>query len=204
MGSFRGGKRGGSRTAHLKAPAVAAAAEAAPAASPKPSPWRTTRSRRPASRQAPPAAASHQNKHSTDAASTVDPDEAEPIEDGEDEEGVDPEAEEVHAEGDHMEQDDEDEEISDMEDEEEEDQAAAGAMHAEGSGELEFEVDVVDALAGMTTSQPERWEATATDATSKHAFPPPLPPALPTSAMLSWQCSVSASCDTHSCNVMSC
>lgn len=168
MGSFRGGKRGGSRTAHLKAPAEEAAAEAAPSAAPKPSPWRTTRSRQAAS-----ATTSHQSKHNPNAAPTEDPDEAEPIEDEEDEEGIDPGAKEVHTEGDHIEQDDEDEEISDMEAEEEEDQSAAGVTHAEGSEELEFEVDVVDALAGMPISQPERWESTATDGTSKDAPPPP-------------------------------
>ena len=158
MGSFRGGKRGGSRTAHLKAPAAEVAAEAAttaaPAAAPKPSPWRTTRSWQPASRQAPPAKSTCQNRGNL----SVDPiDEAEPIEE-EDEEGINSEATGVRTEGDVMEQDDEDEDVSDMEAEEEEDQPMAGAMHAEGSGELVFVVVVGDALAGIPTSQPERWE----------------------------------------------
>lgn len=179
VGSFRGGKRGGSRTAHLKAPAAQAAAEAAPAAAPKPSPWRTTRSRQPASRQAPSATSSRQDRGHLSVAPAIGPNEAEPIEDEEDEEGVDPEAEEVHTEGNEMEQDDEDEEVSDME-AEEEDELMAGAMHAEGSGELVFEVDVVDALAGIPTSQPDRWDLIETDRTCKHtpAAPPlcPLPP----------------------------
>ena len=89
-------------------------------------------------------------------APAVDPDEAEPIEDEEDEEGMDPKAEKIHTEGNEMEQDDEDEEVSDMEAEEEEDQLMAGALHAEGSGELVFEADVVDALAGIPSSQPDR------------------------------------------------
>ena len=161
MGSFRGGKRGGSRTAHLKAPAAEAAAEAAPtaapAAAPKPSPWRTTRSWQPASRQAPPAKSTRQIRGNLSVDPAIDIDEAEPIEE-EDEEGINSESTGVRTEVDGMEQDDEDEEVSDMEAEEEEDQPMAGTMHAEGSGELVFEVDVVDALAGIPTSQPERWE----------------------------------------------
>lgn len=83
-----------------------------------------------------------------------DADEAEPIEEEEEAaEGVapDPEAE---AEG--LEQEgEEDEEISDMEAEEEELPVAA-TMHAEESGELVFEVDVIDALASVPASQPKR------------------------------------------------
>ena len=153
MGSFRGGKRGGSRTAHLKAP-TSEAAPAASAAAPKPSPWRTTRSRQPASRQTLPATASRQHRGDPGAASATNADEAEPIEDEEDAaEGVEPDPE-ADAEG--LEQEDEeDEEISDMEAEQEE-HSVAGIMHAGDSGELVFEVDVVNALASVPASQPKR------------------------------------------------
>ena len=179
VGSFRGGKRGGSRTAHLKAPAAEVAGEAAPAAALKPSPWNTTRSQQPGPHQAPPATTSRRNRGNPSVHPATDLDEAEPIEDEDGEEGIDPEAEGVHAEGDDMEQDDEDEEVSDMEAEEEEEKPMAGAMNAEGSGELVFEVDVVDALAGIPTSQPERWES---NEASNPAAPPlftPFPSYLP-------------------------
>ena len=152
VGSFRGGKRGGSRTAHLKAPAGDDAA--ATAAGPIPSAWRSTRARQPASCQ---AAMSCQKGSSTHSLATPASDEAEPIEDeDEDEQGQQQQDEEDGVDG-----EEEDEEISDMEDEEEEGkttmmaESRAAVMHVEDSGELVFEVDVVDALASMPGSQPE-------------------------------------------------
>lgn len=156
MGSFRGGKRGGSRTAHLKAPAGDDAA-AVSRQNPTPSAWRSARSRQPASRQAAVSRQKDSHSHSL-AAPTLTLDEAEPIEDeDEDEQGQQQQNEEdgVNAE-------EEDEEISDVEDEEEAGRTGlltdsrADAIHVEDSGELVFEVDVVDALASMPGSQPER------------------------------------------------
>lgn len=136
MGSFRGGKRGGSRTAHLKA----AAADAGPAEADLPATtWRTSRprsrqqavNRAPSSRQSP-AQVEQSTDHGERPAEDAD-EEVEPVKDD----------------------DDEVEEGEDEEVEEDEQMAVAGSMHAEESGELMFEAEVVDALAQLPSSRPE-------------------------------------------------
>lgn len=143
VGSFRGGKRGGSRTAHLKA----AAAEEGPAEADLPATtWRTSRprsrqqaghpvNRAPSSRQSP-----AQVEHSTDPGK-------QPAEDADEEQNED-DVEEIEDEG----EEGEDEEV---EEDEEGNMAAAGSMHAEESGELMFEAEVVDALAAVPSSRPK-------------------------------------------------
>ena len=152
MGAFRGGKRGGSRTAHLHA----AAADAALSEADLPvTTWRTSRprSRLKADHPADNAASSRRSttqaqaqlEHKGNQEQQQDEEEGSQAEQIEDEEA---EAEEKE------EEEEEEEEDGHSEEDEEADAVAAAPMHAEESGELMFEADVVDALANLPSSQP--------------------------------------------------
>jgi len=156
VGAFRGGKRGGSRTAHLHAAAAdAASADAASTEADLPvTTWRTSRprSRQKADHPADKAGSSRQ----TTAQAQVQPEhKGNQEQQQEEEEGS--QAEQIgdeEAEEKEEEEEEEEEEDDHIEEDEEADAAAAAPMHAEESGELMFEADVVDALANLPSSQP--------------------------------------------------
>ncbi|KAL0050522.1 hypothetical protein WJX82_001437 [Trebouxia sp. C0006] len=155
VGAFRGGKRGGSRTAHLHAAAADAASSEADL------PVTTWRSSRPRSRQkadhpADKAASSRQNPAQAQAQpehkGNQDQQQQEEEEGSQAEQIEDEEAEATEEKEEEEEEEEEDEQIE--EDEEADADDAAAPMHAEESGELMFEADVVDALANLPSSQP--------------------------------------------------
>lgn len=154
MGAFRGGKRGGSRTAHLHAAAADAAASEGDLSV---TTWRTSRprSRQKADHPADKAASSHQNTAQAQAQLEHKGNQGQQQDEEEGGQAEQVEDEEAEAEGkDEEEEEEEEEEDEDIEEDEEADAATAAPMHAEESGELMFEADVVDALANLPSSQP--------------------------------------------------
>ncbi len=147
MGAFRGGKRGGSRTAHLHA----AAADAALSEADLPvTTWRTSRprSRQKADLSADKAGSSRQNTAQAQAGHKGNQEQQQDEEEGS-------QAEQIEAEeAEEKEEEEEEEEDEQLEEDEEADAVAAAPMHAEESGELMFEADVVDSLANLPSSQP--------------------------------------------------
>ncbi|KAL0035689.1 hypothetical protein WJX79_008812, partial [Trebouxia sp. C0005] len=154
VGAFRGGKRGGSRTAHLHAAAADAAASEGDLSV---TTWRTSRprSRQKADHPADKAASSHQNTAQAQAQLEHKGNQGQQQDEEEGGQAEQVEDEEAEAEGkDEEEEEEEEEEDEDIEEDEEADAATAAPMHAEESGELMFEADVVDALANLPSSQP--------------------------------------------------
>lgn len=157
MGAFRGGKRGGSRTAHLHAAAAHTASSEADL------PVTTWRSSRPRSRQkadhpADKAASSRQKSAQAQAQpehkGNQDQQQQEEEEGSQAEQIEDEEAEATEEKEEEEEEEEEEEDEQIEEDEEADADDAAAPMHAEESGELMFEADVVDALANLPSSQP--------------------------------------------------
>ncbi|DBB01439.1 hypothetical protein WJX77_003930 [Trebouxia sp. C0004] len=153
VGAFRGGKRGGSRTAHLHA----AAADVTSSEADLPvTTWRTSRprSRQKADHPADKAASSRPNPTQAEAQQEPKGKQEQQQDEEECSQAEQIEDEDADAEQKEEEEEQEEEEDDHIEEEEEADAAAPAPMHAEESGELMFEADVVDALANLPSSQP--------------------------------------------------